>query len=150
LKPRWRCGWERIWLARMSGHRMPSPGRLNWLAWAIARSHHRGVLVDAQVGLAQPHAMLFGQTHEPLDRRMHELAVGGESDGLGLHGGVHRHALEITRAQRRPYAPPLSSRPGAVPACRRTASSNGRAPSAHVERRAGRTPPPSSAGNTGR
>ena len=31
---------------------------------------------------------------------MQELGIGRESDGLGLHGGIHRHALEIAGAQR--------------------------------------------------
>ena len=66
----------------------------------IASRHHRGVLGDAQIGLAQPHAALARQPVEPLDRRMQELGVGREGDGLGLHRGIHRHPLEVARAQR--------------------------------------------------
>jgi len=41
-----------------------------------------------------------GQAIEPLDRRMDELGVGREGDGLGLNGSVHRHPLEVARPQR--------------------------------------------------
>ena len=43
--------------------------------------------------------MPAGQAIEPLDRRMQQLGVGREGDGLGLHRGIHGDALEIARAQ---------------------------------------------------
>lgn len=66
----------------------------------IAARHHGGALGDAQIGLAQPHAMLFCQTYKACDRRMQELGVGRESDRLGLHGSVHRDPFEVACAQR--------------------------------------------------
>ena len=44
--------------------------------------------------------MLAGQAVEPLDRRMQQLGVGREGDGLGLHRGVDRDPLEVLGAQR--------------------------------------------------
>ena len=58
------------------------------------------MLGDAQIRLPQPYSAFIGQTIEPLDRSMQQFGVGRESDGLGLHGGVHRHPLEVTGAQR--------------------------------------------------
>ena len=66
----------------------------------IASRHHRRLLGDAQIRLAQLKAVLAGQAVEPLDRRMDELGVGRKGDGLGLHGGVHSHTLEIAHPQR--------------------------------------------------
>ena len=73
---------------------------LELLGMGIARSHHRRMLGDAQIRLPQPNAAFIGQTIEPLDRSMQQFGVGRESDGLGLHGGVHRHPLEVKGAQR--------------------------------------------------
>ena len=36
---------------------------------------------------------------QPLDRRMQQLGIGWEGEGLGLHGGVHRHPLQVARPQ---------------------------------------------------
>jgi hypothetical protein len=68
---------------------------LELLGVGITCRHHRGVLGDAPIGLPQLHAVLLGQAHEPFDRRMQELGIGRERDGLGLHGGVDRDPLEI-------------------------------------------------------
>ena len=69
------------------------------LGVGVASRHHRSVLGDAQIGLAQPHAMHPGQPIEPSDRGMQQLGVGREGDGLGLHRGIDRHALEVVRPQ---------------------------------------------------
>ena len=73
---------------------------LELLGMGIASRHHRRVLSDAQIRLPQPYATFIGQTIEPLDRGVQQFGVGREGDGLGLHGGVHRHPLEVTGAQR--------------------------------------------------
>ncbi len=70
------------------------------LGVGVAPRHHRGVLSNPQIGLPQLNTLLFGQARQPFDGRMQQLDVGREGDGLGLHGGVHRHALEIARTQR--------------------------------------------------
>jgi hypothetical protein len=66
----------------------------------IASGHHCRPLGDAQIRLPEPHAVRASQPIEALDRRMDELGVGREGNGLGLNGGVHRHPLEIARPQR--------------------------------------------------
>jgi hypothetical protein len=66
----------------------------------IAPRHHDGALGDAQIGLPQSHAVLSGQAIEPLDRRMQELGVGRERNGLGLHRGVHGDASKVVGLQR--------------------------------------------------
>ena len=66
----------------------------------IAPRHHRRPLGDAQIGLPQPHAVLAGQAIEALDRRVQQLGVGREGDGLGLHRGVHRDPRQSLAAQR--------------------------------------------------
>ena len=63
---------------------------LELLGMGIASRHHRRALGDAQIRLAQPHAVLLGQPIEPLDRRVQQLGVGREGDVLGLHSGVDR------------------------------------------------------------
>ena len=55
---------------------------------------------DAQVGLPQPHPVLFGYAVETLDRRMQQLGVGREADVLGLHRGVDCDPRQILRPQR--------------------------------------------------
>jgi hypothetical protein len=44
---------------------------------------------------SQSHPVSAGQPREPLDRRMQQLGVGREGDGLGLHGRVDRDPLEV-------------------------------------------------------
>jgi len=73
---------------------------LELLGMGIARSHHGRTLGDAQIRLPQPHPAFAGQPVEPLDRRMQQLGIGREGDGLGLYGGVHRDPLEVAQAQR--------------------------------------------------
>jgi hypothetical protein len=46
---------------------------LELLGVGITSRHHRGVLGDAPIGLPQRHAVLFGQAHQPFDRRTQEL-----------------------------------------------------------------------------
>ena len=66
----------------------------------IAPRHHGGALGDTQIGLPQPHAVRVGQAIEPLDRRVQQLGVGRERDGLGLHRGVDRDAGQVLGPQR--------------------------------------------------
>jgi hypothetical protein len=73
---------------------------LELLGMSIARSHHRRVLGDARIRLPQPYSAFIGQTIEPLDCGMQQFGIGREGDGLGLHGSVHRHPLEVTGTQR--------------------------------------------------
>src|SRR4029453_4096415 len=105
FQPRWRCCWERIWLARVSGHsnsasRSALPAILRRRLRGIRPRPPRGPLRDAQIGLSQPYCMPAGEAIEPLDRGMQQLGVGRKRDGLGLHGGVDRDPLEGPRAQR--------------------------------------------------
>lgn len=65
----------------------------------LAARHHRRAPGDAQIRLPQPHAVGAGQAIEPLDRRMGELGVGREGDGLGRNGSVHRHPFEALGQQ---------------------------------------------------
>jgi hypothetical protein len=73
---------------------------LELLGMGIAGSHHGRTFGDAQIGLPQPHLAFAGQPVEPPDRRMQQLGIGREGDGLGLDRGVHRDLLEVARAQR--------------------------------------------------
>src|SRR5215471_17903664 len=73
---------------------------LELFGMGIASCHHHRLPGNAQIGLPQPHTVRAGQPVEPPDRRMDQLGIGREGNGLGLHGGVHRHPLEIARAQR--------------------------------------------------
>ena len=58
------------------------------LGVGVASRHHGRALGDAQIGLPQPHAVLAGQAVQSLDRRVQQLGVGWETDGLGLHRGA--------------------------------------------------------------
>jgi hypothetical protein len=58
------------------------------------------VFADPFVGLAQPHAVLLGQPHQPLARPMHQLGVGRERDRLGLHCRVDDHLGKVRRLGR--------------------------------------------------
>jgi hypothetical protein len=49
--------------------------------------------------LPQLDAVPARQTVEPLDRRMQQLGVGREGDGLWLYRGVDRDPLEVAAAQ---------------------------------------------------
>ena len=110
------------------------------LGVGIASRHHRRLPGDADVGLPQLHAVTAGQAIEPFDRRMQQLGVGREGDGLPLHRGVDRDPLEVPGcATRRPHAPPAGSQPTAIPVCRRAACANGSGPSARAGRCAGKT-----------
>ena len=40
------------------------------------------------------------QAVEPLDRRVQQLGIGREGDGLRLHGSIDRDSLEVLAAQR--------------------------------------------------
>jgi hypothetical protein len=57
-------------------------------------------LADARIGLAQPHAVLPCQAHQPFPRAVHQPGVGREGDRLRLHGGVNDDAGEVRRLGR--------------------------------------------------
>src|SRR3954452_14609157 len=64
----------------------------------VAARHHRRGLGHATIGLPQPDAVPSRQAVEALDGRMKQLGVGREGDGLRLHRGVDRDALEVLAA----------------------------------------------------
>ena len=66
----------------------------------ITPRHHGGALGDAQIGLPQSHAVLAGQAVQSFDRRVQQLGIGRERDGLGLYRGVDRDPLEVAAPQR--------------------------------------------------
>jgi hypothetical protein len=72
--------------------------RLNCLARGIAARHHRRALGDPAGRLPQPHAVPGRQAVKPLDRRMQQLGIGREGDGLRLHLRSRRisHREEVT------------------------------------------------------
>lgn len=70
------------------------------LAVGIAPRHHRRVPGDPDAGLPQPHAVLVGQPVKTFDRRMQQLGVGGESNVLGLNGGIDRDPRQVLASQR--------------------------------------------------
>ena len=57
-------------------------------------------LATPQIALAQRHALALGQRHQLLDRPVHQPGVGRMGDRLGLHRGVHGHALQILGLER--------------------------------------------------
>jgi hypothetical protein len=62
---------------------------------SVASCHHSRALGDAQIGLAQSYAVLAGQAVQSLDRRVQQLGIGRERDGLGLHRSVDGDPLEV-------------------------------------------------------
>ena len=73
---------------------------LELFGMGVAAGHHRGVPGDAQIGLAQPHAVLTRQPVEAPDGGMHQPGRGREGDRLGLHRCIDRDAAEVLRLQR--------------------------------------------------
>lgn len=53
-----------------------------------------------RIGLPQLAPVLPRQAVEPLDRRVQQLGIGREGDGLRLHGSIDRDPLEVLAAQR--------------------------------------------------
>ena len=70
-------------------------GALELLGVGIALVGDQRVLADPLIGLAQAHAGLPGELHQPLARPMHELGVGRKGDRLGLNCGVDDHLGEV-------------------------------------------------------
>ena len=68
------------------------------LGVGVAPRRHRRLFGDAQIGLPQPHPIPTGQTVEALDRRVQQLGVGREGDGLGLRRGADRDPRQIARS----------------------------------------------------
>jgi len=73
---------------------------LELLGVGVAPRHHRRGLGNAKIGLPQLDPVLPRQAVEPLDRRVQQLGIGREADGLRLHGGIDRDPLEVLAAQR--------------------------------------------------
>jgi hypothetical protein len=71
---------------------------LELLGVGIASGYHRCPFGEAQIRLPQAHTLRTSQAIKPLDRRMEELGVGREGDGLGLNGSIHRHPLKVDRS----------------------------------------------------
>src|SRR5206468_11170911 len=65
------------------------------LGMGVAPRHHGRGLGNAKIGLPQPDPVLPRQTVEPLDRRVQQLGIGREGDGLRLYGGIDRGPLEV-------------------------------------------------------
>jgi hypothetical protein len=70
------------------------------LGVGVAACHHRGLLGDALVGLAQLHPVFARQAVQSLDRGVQQLGIGREADGLGLHRGIDGDSLEVLGPQR--------------------------------------------------
>ena len=77
-----------------------TPVAVELFGMGVASRHHSRALGDAQIGLPQPHTVLAGQAVQSLDRRVQQLGIGRERDGLGLNRGVDRDPLEISGPQR--------------------------------------------------
>lgn len=73
---------------------------LELLGVGVASRHRRRGLGNAEIGLPQLDPVLPRQAVEPLDRRLQQLGIGREGDGLRLHGGNDRDPLEVLAAQR--------------------------------------------------
>lgn len=71
---------------------------LKLLGMGIAARHHRGGLGHTTIGLPQPDAVPSRKAVQPLDRRMQQLGIGRKGDGLRLHRGIDRDALEVLAA----------------------------------------------------
>jgi hypothetical protein len=72
-----------------------SVGALELLGVGVALVGHQRPLAHSGVGLAQRHAVFFGEPRQTLARPMHQLGVGRERHRLGLHGRVDDHLREV-------------------------------------------------------
>ena len=70
-------------------------GALELMRVAVAAHHDGGALGDAQIALAQRHALALGEADELDDGAVHEASIGRMGDRLGLHRGVNGDALEV-------------------------------------------------------
>jgi hypothetical protein len=77
-----------------------SAGTLELMGVAVAPDHDGSPLGHAQVALAQFHTMVLGELDQLLQRPVHEPGIGRMGDRLGLHGGVHRHPLQVLGLER--------------------------------------------------
>jgi hypothetical protein len=71
---------------------------LELLGMSVAPRHHCRGPGDANIGLPQPDGVPPSKAVEPLDSRMKQLGIGREGDGLRLHRGIDRDALEVLAA----------------------------------------------------
>jgi hypothetical protein len=70
------------------------------MGMGVALVLDEGQLAETPIGLAQAHAELLRQTHQPLARSVDELGVGREHHRLRLHRGVDHNTGEIGRLHR--------------------------------------------------
>jgi hypothetical protein len=75
-------------------------GALELLGVGVALRGDQRELADRLIGLAQQHAGLLRQPHQPLARPVHQLRVGRGRHGLRLHGRVDDDAGEVRRLRR--------------------------------------------------
>src|SRR5436190_6791013 len=71
------------------------PGAFELVGMRVAPHHDGGPLGHPQIALAQLNALALGQLHQLLDRAVGKPGIGRMCDRLLLHGGIHRHPLEI-------------------------------------------------------
>jgi hypothetical protein len=71
------------------------PGAFELVGMRVAPHHDGGPLGHPQIALAQLNALALGQLHQLLDRAVAKPGIGRMCDRLLLHGGIHRHPLEI-------------------------------------------------------
>ena len=110
------------------------------LGVGIAPRHHRGALGDALIGLPQLHPVLLASWTIPVIAAYNSLASVGKVMFLGWTVVSTVTRLRSRVRARHWRAPPASSRPGELPACRQAASSNGSGLSVRAGTRAGKTP----------
>src|SRR6516165_11766264 len=65
------------------------------MSMGVALMLDQSQLADPRIGLAQAHAELFSQAHQPLARPVEQLGVGREHHRLRLHRGVDHNTGEI-------------------------------------------------------
>jgi hypothetical protein len=75
-------------------------GTLELMGMGVTLDHDGGPLGDPQIALAQLDPMALGELDQLLQRPVHEPCIGRVGDRLGLHGGVHRHPLQVLGLQR--------------------------------------------------
>ena len=77
-----------------------APGALELVRVGIAADHDGGALRQAQVALAQPHAVALGEPDELGDGPMQQPRVGRMRDRLRLHRGIDHHPFQVPGTDR--------------------------------------------------
>src|SRR5262244_1708795 len=65
------------------------------MSMGVALVLDQGQLADPRIGLAQAHAELFSQAHQPLARPVEQLGVGRKHHRLRLHGRIDLNTGEV-------------------------------------------------------